>query len=154
MGSGFAGSFNATVNGIPITGRSLAIDPFSYPNALVLHYLINKDDIIKIAEARQKQLQQHHPEQQQQQGNNITTAATATNHSSSSSSSASNTTSTNNKTTTVPTTLTTKTRAGSPSSTVSKTAYNDNDILGIFKNKGYQSLRSECSQAKTYSGCR
>ena len=88
MGSGFAGSFNATVNGIPITGRSLAIDPFSYPNALVLHYLINKDDIIKIAEARQKQLQ--HPEQQhaeQQQGNNITNAATATNSSSSSSSS-------------------------------------------------------------------
>jgi hypothetical protein len=135
VGSGFAGSFNATVNGIPITGRSLAIDPFSYPNALVLHYLINKDDIIKIAEARQKQLQQHHPEQQQQQGNNITNAATATNSSSSSSSSASNTTSTNNKTTTAPTTLTTKTRAGSPSSTVSKTAYNDNDILGIFKNK-------------------
>lgn len=135
VGSGFAGSFNATVNGIPITGRSLAIDPFSYPNALVLHYLINKDDIIKIAEARQKQLQQHHPEQQQQQGNNITNAATATNSSSSSSSSASNTTSTNNKTTTAPTTLTTKIRAGSPSSTVSKTAYNDNDILGIFKNK-------------------
>jgi hypothetical protein len=138
VGSGFAGSFNATVNGIPITGRSLAIDPFSYPNALVLHYLINKDDIIKIAEARQKQLQQHHPEQQQQQGNNITNAATVTNSSSSSSSSsssASNTTSTNNKTTTAPTTLTTKTRAGSPSSTVSKTAYNDNDILGTFKNK-------------------
>ena len=136
VGSGFAGSFNATVNGIPITGRSLAIDPFSYPNALVLHYLINKDDIIKIAEARQKQLQQHHPEQQQQQGNNITNAATATNSSSSSSSSASNTTSTNNKTTTAPTTLTTKTRAGSPSSTVSKTAYNNDDDGGIFVNKG------------------
>jgi len=58
VGSGFAGSFNATVNGIPVTGRSLAIDPFSFPNALVLHYLINKDDIIKIAEARQKQQQQ------------------------------------------------------------------------------------------------
>ena len=136
VGSGFAGSFNATVNGIPITGRSLAIDPFSYPNAIVLHYLINKNDLIRIAEARQKQLQ--HPEQQQQQGNNITNAATVTNSSSSSSSSsssASNTTSTNNKTTTAPTTLTTKTRAGSPSSTVSKTAYNDNDILGTFKNK-------------------
>ena len=155
VGSGFAGSFNATVNGIPITGRSLAIDPFSYPNALVLHYLINKDDIIKIAEARQKQLQQH-PEQQQQQGNNITNAATATNSSSSSSSSASNTSNanslSNNKTSTTPTTkvsnataLTTSSTtpttekttivAGSQSSTVSKTAYNDNDIQGIFKNK-------------------
>src|SRR3954447_6429202 len=134
VGSGFAGSFNATVNGIPVTGRSLAIDPFSYPNAIVLHYLINKNDLIRIAEARQKQLQQH-PEEQQQQGNNITNAATATNSSSSSSSSASNTTSTNNKTTTAPTTLTTKTRAGSQSSTVSKTAYNNDDIQGIFKNK-------------------
>src|SRR5689334_20966340 len=156
VGSGFAGSFNATVNGIPITGRSLAIDPFSYPNALVLHYLINKDDIIKIAEARQKQLQQHPEQQQQQQGNNITNTATATNSSSSSPSSASNTSNanslSNNKTSTTPTTkvsnanataLTTssttppieKTRAGSQSSTVSKTAYNDNDIQGIFKNK-------------------
>ena len=155
VGSGFAGSFNATVNGIPITGRSLAIDPFSYPNALVLHYLINKDDIIKIAEARQKQLQQH-PEQQQQQGNNITNAATATNSSSSSSSSASNTSNanslSNNKTSTTPTTkvsnataLTTSSTTpttekttivgGSSSATVSKTAYNDNDIQGIFKNK-------------------
>lgn len=66
VGSGFAGSFNATVNGIPVTGRSLAIDPFSFPNAIVLHYLINKNDLIKIAEARQQQ-------QQQQQGNTTTT---------------------------------------------------------------------------------
>ena len=155
VGSGFAGSFNATVNGIPITGRSLAIDPFSYPNALVLHYLINKDDIIKIAEARQKQLQQH-PEQQQQQGNNLTNTATATNSSSSSPSSASNTSNanslSNNNTSTTPTTkvsnataLTTSSTTpttekttivgGSSSATVSKTAYNDNDIQGIFKNK-------------------
>jgi hypothetical protein len=159
VGSGFAGSFNATVNGIPITGRSLAIDPFSYPNALVLHYLINKDDIIKIAEARQKQLQQHPEQQQQQQGNNITNTATATNSSSSSPSSASNASNasnanslSNNKTSTTPTiklsnatALTTSSTtpttekttivAGSQSSTVSKTAYNDNDIQGIFKNK-------------------
>ena len=159
VGSGFAGSFNATVNGIPITGRSLAIDPFSYPNALVLHYLINKDDIIKIAEARQKQLQQHPEQQQQQQGNNITNAATATNSSSSSPSSASNASNanslSNNKTSTTPTTkvsnataLTTSSTTpttpttekttivgGSSSATVSKTAYNDNDIQGIFKNK-------------------
>lgn len=142
VGSGFAGSFNATVNGIPITGRSLALDPFSYPNALVLHYLINKDEIIKIAEARQKQLQQ-----QPQQGNNISGAA-ATN-SSSSSVNASNAASTNsthsNKTSaTTPTTkvsntttLTTtkKTGGGSPSATANKTAYNNNDIGGIFENK-------------------
>jgi hypothetical protein len=142
VGSGFAGSFNATVNGIPITGRSLALDPFSYPNALVLHYLINKDEIIKIAEARQKQLQQ-----QPQQGNNISGAA-ATN-SSSTSVNASNAASTNsthsNKTSaTTPTTkvsntttLTTtkKTGGGSPSATSNKTAYNNNDIGGIFENK-------------------
>ena len=91
VGSGFAGSFNATVNGIPITGRSLAIDPFSYPNALVLHYLINKDDIIKIAEARQKQLQQH---AEQQQGN--IRGAAATNRSSSFSSSSPSTINTGN----------------------------------------------------------
>jgi hypothetical protein len=151
VGSGFAGSFNATVNGIPVTGRSLAIDPFSYPNAIVLHYLINKNDLIRIAEARQKQLQL--PEQQQQ-GNNITNAATATNSSSSSSSSASNASNanslSNNKTPTTPTTKVSnatalitssttptieKTRADSQSATVSKTAYNDNDIQGIFKNK-------------------
>src|SRR5215831_20610998 len=29
--------FNATVNGQPLSGRSLAIDPFSFPNALVVH---------------------------------------------------------------------------------------------------------------------
>jgi hypothetical protein len=122
--------------------------------------LINKDDIIKIAEARQKQLQQHPEQQQQQQGNNITNAAaTATNSSSSSPSSASNASNasnanslSNNKTSTTPTTkvsnataLTTSSTtpttekttivAGSQSSTVSKTAYNDNDIQGIFKNK-------------------
>jgi len=41
--------FNATVNGQPLSGRSLAIDPFSFPNALVVHYLVNKDDILKLA---------------------------------------------------------------------------------------------------------
>jgi hypothetical protein len=43
--------FNATVNGQPLSGRSLAIDPFSFPNAIVVHYLVNKDDILNIAEA-------------------------------------------------------------------------------------------------------
>jgi len=42
-------SFNATVNGQPVIGRSLAIDPFSSENALIVHYLLTKNDIIKLA---------------------------------------------------------------------------------------------------------
>jgi hypothetical protein len=42
--------FNATVNGERLSGRSLAIDPFSFPNAIVVHYLVNKDDILNLAE--------------------------------------------------------------------------------------------------------
>jgi hypothetical protein len=38
-----------TVNGQPLSGRSLAIDPFSFPNDTIVHYLVNKNDIIKIA---------------------------------------------------------------------------------------------------------
>ena len=41
--------FNATVNGQPISGRTLAIDPFTSPDAVILHYLINKNDVIRIA---------------------------------------------------------------------------------------------------------
>lgn len=41
--------FNATVNRQPISGRTLAINPFTSPNAVILHYLINKNDVIKIA---------------------------------------------------------------------------------------------------------
>jgi hypothetical protein len=47
--------FNATVNGQPISGRTLAIDPFTSPNAVILHYLINKNDVIKIANEWQKE---------------------------------------------------------------------------------------------------
>ena len=42
--------FNATVNGQPLSGRSLAIDPFSFPGAMVVHYLVNKNDILNLAE--------------------------------------------------------------------------------------------------------
>ena len=115
VGSGFAGSFNATVNGIPITGRSLAIDPFSYPNALVLHYLINKDELIKIAEARQQQTKQ-----QGQQGQGGLTA----------NSSSFNAANSNNKTST---TVSNSTKIGSSSATVNKTAYHNG---GILMNKG------------------
>jgi hypothetical protein len=160
VGSGFAGSFNATVNGIPVTGRSLAIDPFSYPDALVLHYLINKDDIIKIAEARQKLLE--HPEQQNQ-GNSSGIAtknssssslpvnasnvgiSNNTNNSSNKTAAAASTTPTTPKTsnTTAVSSMTKKLGQGSPSATVNKTAYDyaynsnnmNNDVSGIHLEK-------------------
>jgi hypothetical protein len=47
--------FNATVNGQPISGRTLAIDPFTSPDAVILHYLVNKNDVIKIAKEWQQQ---------------------------------------------------------------------------------------------------
>ena len=34
----------------PLSSRSLAIDPFSFPNDTVVHYLVNKNDIIKIVQ--------------------------------------------------------------------------------------------------------
>jgi hypothetical protein len=43
------GSFNATVNGQPLVGRSLAIDPFTSNNATIVHYLINKNQILELA---------------------------------------------------------------------------------------------------------
>ena len=48
-GFGDLNRYNATVNDQPLSGRSLAIDPFSFPNAMVVHYLVYKDDIIKLA---------------------------------------------------------------------------------------------------------
>jgi hypothetical protein len=48
-GIGDASSFAATVSGNPISGRMLAVDPYSSQQALTLHYLINKNDIINIA---------------------------------------------------------------------------------------------------------
>ena len=45
-----AGTFNASVNNQPIGGRAIAIDPFSSKNALVIHFLLNKNDIIKLAQ--------------------------------------------------------------------------------------------------------
>jgi hypothetical protein len=48
-GIGDASSFIATANGNPISGRMLAVDPYSFQQALTLHYLINKNDIINMA---------------------------------------------------------------------------------------------------------
>jgi hypothetical protein len=69
--------FNATVNGQPISGRTLAIDPFTSPDTVILHYLINKNDVVKIAN-----------EWQQEQGLNTTTAATGDQNNSSTTSTA------------------------------------------------------------------
>jgi hypothetical protein len=54
-GFGDSPRFNATVNGQTLSGRSLAIDPFSFPDAMVVHYLINKNDVIKLAQQEQQQ---------------------------------------------------------------------------------------------------
>ena len=43
-------SFNAITNGVILNGRMLAIDPYSFQNALTLHYLLNKNDIISMSE--------------------------------------------------------------------------------------------------------
>jgi hypothetical protein len=42
-------TFTAAVNSQPLVGRALAIDPFSSPNAIVVHYLINKNQILEMA---------------------------------------------------------------------------------------------------------
>lgn len=42
-------TFTANVNSQPLIGRALAIDPFSSPNATVVHYLINKNQILEMA---------------------------------------------------------------------------------------------------------
>ncbi len=48
-GLGDATSFAATVNGNLISGRMLAIDPYSSEEDLTLHYLVNKNDIVNMA---------------------------------------------------------------------------------------------------------
>jgi hypothetical protein len=48
-GVGDATSFAATVNDKPISGRMLVIDPFTSETELTLHYLLNKNDIIRMA---------------------------------------------------------------------------------------------------------
>lgn len=48
-GIGDSFSLAATVNGNPISGKQLAIDPYSSEQELTLHYLVSKDDIINMA---------------------------------------------------------------------------------------------------------
>ena len=48
-------SFHALVNGNPLTGRAIAIDPFTEEKNLILHFLLNKADILKLAQSLQNQ---------------------------------------------------------------------------------------------------
>jgi len=43
-------AFDAVVNGNPLVGRSIALDPFTEENNFIIHLLLNKAEIIKIAE--------------------------------------------------------------------------------------------------------
>lgn len=49
-GVGDVNAFEATVNDMPISGRMLAVDPFSSETELILHFLVNKNDILAMAE--------------------------------------------------------------------------------------------------------
>ena len=44
-----ATAYQATVNGVPVTGRSLIADPYSLEDNLIVHFLINKENILDIA---------------------------------------------------------------------------------------------------------
>ena len=41
-------TYNASVNGFPVTGRMLIADPYSMEDTLILHYLISKENILDI----------------------------------------------------------------------------------------------------------
>ena len=43
-------AFNATVNGERISGSKLVIDPYSSQQDLILHYLLNKPDVLSLAQ--------------------------------------------------------------------------------------------------------
>jgi len=42
-------SYDASVNGISLVGRELIADPYSMDDTLILHYLLSKDKILKVA---------------------------------------------------------------------------------------------------------
>lgn len=42
--------FNATVNDQPLIGRALAVDPFTSTTSTIVHYLINKNQILELAD--------------------------------------------------------------------------------------------------------
>jgi hypothetical protein len=45
-----SGTFNATVNGVPLTGRNLSIDPYSTENDIVFNVLLNKNDLAAMSQ--------------------------------------------------------------------------------------------------------
>lgn len=49
-GVGDAVTFDATVNGQPLSARMLSVDPFSSQEDLTLHFLINRNDMLSIAQ--------------------------------------------------------------------------------------------------------
>ncbi|MBM2852588.1 MAG: peptidase [Candidatus Nitrosotenuis sp.] len=42
-------AYDGKVNGLPAIGRMLILDPYSIEGTSILHFLVNKDDILKIA---------------------------------------------------------------------------------------------------------
>lgn len=50
QGIGDSLSFKATVNGVPVAGSKIVVDPYTSESELVLHYLLNKGDILSLAE--------------------------------------------------------------------------------------------------------
>ena len=50
-GIGDTNAFDASVNGEKLQGRQLVIDPFTYSNAVVVHYLLAKGDVLSLANA-------------------------------------------------------------------------------------------------------
>jgi hypothetical protein len=95
-GFGDSPRFNATVNGQSLSGRSLAIDPFSFPDAMVVHYLINKNDVIKLAQEQQQQPVSNDSNSNNGNSSNGTKNSNSSNNSSSSSNSITSTRSNNN----------------------------------------------------------
>jgi hypothetical protein len=50
QGMGDAMAFDASVNKKPITGGMLSIDPFTDSNNLILHFLINRNEVLRLAQ--------------------------------------------------------------------------------------------------------
>jgi hypothetical protein len=50
-GIGDAVSYDAEVNGHPLSGRMLAVDPYSFEDVMILHYLLNKNDLLSMSQS-------------------------------------------------------------------------------------------------------
>lgn len=48
IGASSSSGFSASVNGQPLVGRALAIDPFTANETTIVHYLINKNQILNL----------------------------------------------------------------------------------------------------------